>query len=67
MTLKISKEMDNKLSEVSKLLNLQKTELINRALVIYLDNLEKYLELKRDQEIWDRLSDEALENFERAL
>ena len=64
---KITEDISEKLNEASKLLGLKKEELIDRALLLYLDNLSKYLKLKKEMKDWDKLSDEALFNFEKAL
>ena len=67
MSIELSNDIKKKLSEVSDVLNLDEDDIVNRAVVLYLDNIEKYLELKREMKDWDALSDEALENFERKL
>ena len=67
MSIELSKEVSNKLSEASDILKLDKEELVNRAVLLYLDNIHKYLELKKEVDVWDEISDEALENFERDL
>lgn len=67
MEIELPKDVNKKLSEVSDFLNLEEEEIVNRALLLYLDNIEKYIELKKELKAWDKLSDEALENFERDL
>ena len=67
MQIEIPKDMSKKLDETAKLLGIKKQELIDRAILLYLDNLSKYLDLKREMKEWDILSDEALMNFERSL
>lgn len=65
MQIEIPKETSKKVEEASKTLGLEEKELVNRALLIYLDNLQKYLDLKKELKEWDTLSDEAFLNFER--
>ena len=36
-------------------------------ILVYFDNIVKYIELKKELAVWDDLSDEALQNFERTL
>ena len=48
-------------------MGIKKDELVDRAILLYLDNLSKYLELKQEMHDWDILSDEALLNFEKSL
>ena len=67
MEIELPKDVNRKLLEVSNLLNLEEEEIVNRALLLYLDNIQKYIELKKELKTWDKLSDEALENFERGL
>jgi len=67
MEIKISKEVLRKLDKVSKLLCIKKEEIIDRAILLYLDSIKKYLDLKQELKGWDILSDEALFNFEKSL
>ncbi len=67
MKIELPKDVNKKLLEVSDLLDLEEEEIINRAVLLYLDNIQKYLELKKEFKAWDELSDEALGNFERNL
>jgi len=67
MQIALEKDTSNKIDKASKLLGIEKTELIDRAILVYLDNLSKYLELKEEIKSWDALSDEALSNFEKSL
>ncbi|MBI1970094.1 hypothetical protein HYS48_05345 [Candidatus Woesearchaeota archaeon] len=67
MSIGISKETSKKLENASKVLGLKKEEIIDRAILTYLDNIDKFTELKKELRAWEKLSDEALENFERAL
>ena len=65
--IKIPEETSEKLDKASEILGLNKEKLIDRALLLYLDNLEKYLDLKKEFNLWDELSDEALLDFEKPL
>jgi len=67
MEIELTKDVNRKLSEVSELLDMDKEEIVNRAVLIYLDNTQKYVELKKELMRWDELSDEALNNFERDI
>jgi len=67
MEIELPRDTNKKLSEVSSLSDLEKEEIVNKALLLYLDNIEKYLELKKEFRTWDKLSDEALQNFWRDL
>jgi hypothetical protein len=67
MEIKISKQTDNKLKNASKTLGFNEKEIIERAILFYLDTIKKQLELKQEFEDWNMLSDEALVNFEESL
>ena len=64
MEIEILKDLDKKLSEISKELGLDKEEVVNRALLLYMDSINKMLLLKKEMNVWDKLSDGALEKFE---
>ena len=67
MQIELEKDTSKKVDEASKLLGIGKNEIIDRAVLVYLDNLAKYLDLKHEMKAWDSLSDEALINFEKSL
>lgn len=48
MEIQISKELDRRLSEISKELQLDKEEVVNRAILLYMDSIQKLLSLKRE-------------------
>ena len=63
----ISDDTSKKIVKVSGILGIEKEELVDRALLLYLDNINKYVELKKELKEWDTLSDEALLNFEKLV
>lgn len=67
MQIELPKETSKKLTQASKALGIKDKELVDRAVVVYLDSIEKMLELKKEMKIWDVLSDEALASFEESL
>ena len=66
-TIEIPKDTSKKVDEASKILGIQKDKLIDRAILVYLDTISKYSNLKKEMAEWDLLSDEALINFEKLL
>lgn len=42
MTLELPKDLSEKLFEASKILDLEEKEIVNRAVMMYLDNVQKY-------------------------
>ncbi|MBI2550041.1 hypothetical protein HYV83_02570 [Candidatus Woesearchaeota archaeon] len=67
MQVEIPRGLSDKLVKISDLLGVKKESLIDRAILLYLDNLSRYAELKKEMKEWDFLSDEALINFEKSL
>ena len=67
MQIEIPKDTSRKIEEVSKKLGIKKQHLIDKTILLYLDNISKYLDLKKEMKEWDYLSDEALINFEKPL
>ena len=67
MQIEIPKDTSKKVEKISKILGIEKKQLVDRAILLYLDNISKYLNLKEEFNEWDMLSDEALINFEKSL
>ena len=67
MQIQIPKDTSKEIEKASKLLGIKEQEIIDRAILLYLDNISKYLNLMNEMKEWDTLSDEALINFEKAL
>ncbi len=64
MQIEIPKDTSKKIERASKILGIKKQQLIDKAVLLYLDNINRYLDLKQEMKEWDYLSDEALMNFE---
>ena len=67
MIIELPKDLEKKIEETSLLLNMNKDEIVNRAVKIFIDDTEKYLQLKRELKNWDSMSDESLIGFEKTL
>ena len=67
MQIELPKDISKKVEEASKRLGIKKQQLVDKAVLLYLDNISKYLDLKQEVKEWDYLSDEALTNFEKSL
>ena len=65
--IELSKRIDEMVKSASDTLGFDEQEIVERAILFYLDTIEKRIELKREFEEWDILSDEALANFDAAL
>jgi len=53
--------------KISRELGVDEENLIQRAVLFYLDELQKQVDLKQEMNQWDMLSNEALMNFEESL
>ena len=67
MEIKISKDLINELKKVSGNLGFDKEKIVERALLFYLNAIRNQLELNKEFNELDELSDEALVNFENSL
>ncbi len=56
-----------RLKKVSQQIGIREENLIQRAVLYYLDVIQKQAELIDEMNDWDRLSDESLVNFEEML
>ena len=66
MDLQLSKSIENKLENASITLGFQQQEIIQRAIVYYLDSIKSEVEFKQELNNFDLSSDEALINFEKS-
>ena len=67
MEIKLEKKTSENVKKASTLLGIKQQDVVDRALQLYLDNISKYLDLKKELADWDVLSDEALIQFEKSL
>lgn len=67
MDVEIQKETSDRVVEISKELGIEKNEFIERAVLVYLDSISKYIDFKKEIHDWDVLSDQAFDNFEKSL
>ena len=65
--IQISEGAYNEVKHASSILGFNEQDIVERAIVVYLDIIQKQVELKKEFQEWDELSDEALDNFECAL
>ena len=67
MEIELSRDMKSKLSKVSSILGVKDKDLVNRAILFYIDTISKQVELKKEISAWDKLSDEALAKFDKLI
>jgi hypothetical protein len=59
----VSSSVEKKVKSASKKLGFEEKDLVDRALLLYLDSIEKNIQLKKEFAEWDALSDEVMEKF----
>lgn len=64
MNVNLSKNISLQVQEIAKGIGLKEEELVNNAVLLYLDTMKKHMQLKKELNELDNLSDEALLNFE---
>ncbi len=67
MDVAISRDTSIKVQNASEMLGIPQQEVVDRAILVYLDNLDKFLDFKKELAIWDKLSDEVWEDFDKSL
>ena len=63
MQIKIERKLNKKVRDVSRALGVDEKQVITRALLLYLESVKKTMDLKKELEAWDELSDEALRSM----
>lgn len=67
MNVTLSKSISLQVQELARGVGLKEDEIVNNAVVLYLDTIKKHMQLKKELNQLDELSDEALANFEAQL
>ena len=67
MNIHFSKNVSMQIQEIADKTGTKEEEIVNNAVLLYLDNISKYITLKKELSALDRLSDDALLNFEASL
>jgi hypothetical protein len=67
MQIEITKEVDTKLKKISSVSGIDRKKIVTKAIDYYLLVLDQELKLKSEFGSLDKLSDEALLNFEENL
>ncbi len=55
----LEKELKREAEKVSKEMGIDNKELLERALILYLDSVKRQLSLFKELEAWERLSDDV--------
>lgn len=67
LKVEVSKEIESKLKDTSKLLGVNEQAVVDRAIITYLNSLGREIQLKKESRQWDKMSDEAFLDFESSL
>lgn len=60
MQIQLEKKLNKRVRDASKSFGVDERQFVKRALLLYLDSLQKSFDLKREFDAWEALSDEAL-------
>lgn len=63
MQIEIKEKLNKKVGDASKMLGVDKRQVVERAVLLYLEDLKKSTDLKREFDAWEELSDEAWHNM----
>lgn len=67
MSITIEKNTQKDLREIAERMGIKEKELVDRALLLYLENAKKLLDLEKEFLAWDALSDEAFYQLSRKV
>jgi hypothetical protein len=67
MKITLQKQLKQEMRRASEVMGVSEEELTERAMRFYLASIHQELELERELQAWDQVSDEALLNMERAM
>ena len=56
----LPKEIKKQMDIVSEKMGLEKQEILNRALLLYFESVQKQINLFKELEAWEKLSNESL-------
>ena len=59
MTIKLASRINRRVKVASRILGVEETEMMDRAMLFYLDNVENSLAMRNEFNAWESLSDEA--------
>jgi hypothetical protein len=67
LEVEIREDMKEEVEEATRELGIGEGELVDRAVIMFLDSIRKEKGLEKEFNTWEKASDEALENFEQSL
>jgi hypothetical protein len=67
MKVTIQKQLEQQMRHASEVMGVSEEELTERAMRFYLATIHQELELEKELNAWDQVSDEALLNMERTM
>lgn len=66
-TITIPKNLIKEIDRLSRDFGISQEDLLVNAILYYLKNLKERIELKKELEIWEKISDEDLLKFEKKI
>ena len=59
MSIKLANRINQRIKTASRVLGVEEAEMMDRAMLFYLDNVENSLAMRNEFNAWESLSDEA--------
>ena len=60
MQIRVEEKLNKRVREASKVFGVDTQQIMKRALVLYLETIQRQVDLKKEFDAWDALSNEAL-------
>lgn len=67
MPIVVEKKIQKNIREISRQMGIKEKELVDRAILLYLESVRKILDAEKEFSAWDALSDESLYELARRL
>jgi len=65
MTLLLQKKLKKEIKDTSRRLGITERDVVDRALLLYIESVKKITDLHRESDAWDALGDEAFRSLSR--
>lgn len=63
----IPKKIEKEIREISEKIGISKEDFLINAVLYYFQTLEKKMELKKELEVWEKVSNEDFLKFEKSI
>lgn len=67
MPLVVEKKIRKNISDISRRMGIKEKELVDRAILLYLESVKKILDVEKEFSSWDALSDESMRKLAKRV